>query len=85
MINNLDYIYKELFTLINPSNREEEILKTINDTQFPGAIIPIKNSYYIIAFSQKEFKVIFSLITSFIGKNYSNFQGHIISLNKKSH
>lgn len=83
MINNLDYIYKELFTLINPSNREEEILKTINDTQFPGAIIPIKNSYYIIAFSQKEFKVIFSLINSFIGKNYSNFQGHIISLNKK--
>lgn len=76
----LDKLYNKLLNEITPSTIEEEIFKTINDKQFPGGIIPFENSYYVIAVSQKEFKILVSLLNSFIGKNYSDFDGHIINL-----
>lgn len=43
----------------------------------------MNNSYYVIAFSQNEFRILISLISSFVGKTYSNFDGHLISLNQE--
>lgn len=83
MVNNLEQLFNELFTLVNPSNIEEKILITIKDNQFSGAIIPMNNSYYVIASSQNEFRILISLISSFVGKTYSNFDGHLISLNQE--
>jgi len=80
----LNKLYNELLNLLSPSTVENEICKTITDKQFPGGIIPSGNSYYVIAVSQKEFKILFSLLDSFIGKNYSDFDGHIISLDTSS-
>lgn len=78
-------IYNELKAAINPRCCEDDILLTIKDNQFPGAIIPDDDSYYICASSQKEFKVLISLIGSFVGKNYSDYTGHCILLNDENH
>ena len=83
MVNNLEQLFNELFTLVNPSNIEEKILITIKDNQFSGAIIPMNKNYYVIASSQNEFRILISLISSFVGKTYSNFDGHLISLNQE--
>ena len=76
----LDELYNKLLNEISPSTIEEEIFKTITDNQFPGGIIPSGNNYYVIAVTQKEFKILVSLLDSFIGKNYSDFDGHITNL-----
>lgn len=81
---NLEKLYNKLLNEISPSTIEEEIFKTITDKQFPGGIIPSRNSYYVIAVTQKEFKILVSLLDSFIGKNYSDFDGHIINLDSSN-
>mgnify|MGYP001491023246 CR=1 FL=1 len=58
MVNNLEQLFNELFTLVNPSNIEEKILITIKDNQFSGAIIPMNKNYYVIASSQNEFRIL---------------------------
>ena len=54
----LDELYNKLLNEISPSTIEEEIFKTITDNQFPGGIIPSGNNYYVIAVTQKEFKIL---------------------------
>lgn len=81
---NLDELHDKLLNQINLSTVDKEICKTVTDKQFPGGIIPSGNSFYVIAMSQKEFKILVSLLNSFIGKNYSNFDGHIINLDTSS-
>lgn len=81
---NLEKLYSELLNLISLSTIDNEICKTITDKQFPGGIIPSENSYYVIAVTQKEFKILVSLLDSFIGKNYSDFDGHIINLDSSN-
>ncbi|MAC83368.1 MAG: hypothetical protein CL624_04465 [Arcobacter sp.] len=74
-------LYNSLITLNNHlTTIERERILTLKDNQFPGGIILSENSYYVIAFSQKEFKMLSTLINSFIGKNYSSFDGHLINL-----
>ena len=73
-------LYNQLVTFNNLTTTEEEIILTVKDNQFPGGIIPFGSSYYIIASSQKEYKILSTLVNSFVGKNYSNFDGHTIIL-----
>jgi len=73
-------IYTEITANINYTELENSILLTIENTQFPGAIIPYDDTYYLCASSQKEFKILLSLIGSFVGKNYSDYIGHCILL-----
>lgn len=80
----LDKLYNKLLNQISLSTVEQEICKTINDKQFPGGVIPSGNCYYVIAMSQKEFKILVSLLDSFIGKSYSDFDGHIINLDSSN-
>jgi hypothetical protein len=77
-------IFNELQSDINYTKLENNIILTLKDSLFPGALIPYNNSFYICTVSQKEFNILLSLINSFIGKNYSDYDGHSIALNHEN-
>lgn len=57
------------------SEQGTKLLKTIEDSEFPGAIISAENNYYIGANSQKDWSVLTSLVKSFLGVSFSDFIG----------
>jgi hypothetical protein len=67
--------FLEQFTNIGtkPSITAIELLNTVKDDQFPGAIIPTEECYYIAASSQKDWSIISTLVKSFIGLSFSDF------------
>lgn len=51
------------------------LLNSLEDSSFPGAIIPTESNYYICAHSQKDWSILSSLVMSFVGTSYSDFTG----------
>lgn len=51
------------------------LLNSIENLDFPGAIIPTESNYYICASSQKDWSILTSLVVSFVGASYSDFIG----------
>lgn len=86
--NNLDNstFYKEYSDVAQSiSEYGTQLLKTIEDIEFPGAIIPTENNYYIGASSQKDWSILTSLVKSFLGSSFSDFIGikHDIDMESK--
>lgn len=73
--NNITFLESYTNLLLNPSTTSIELLNTIMDNEFPGAIIPSDECYYIAAYSQKDWSIISTLVKSFIGPSFSDFNG----------
>jgi hypothetical protein len=51
------------------------LLETIENSEFSGAILPTDSAYYIIASSQKDWRILSQLVKSFVGLSFSDFIG----------
>jgi len=76
-LNNTDNTnYKQyLLDILNPTDKRIELLATIENPEFPGAIVVTKNNYIIGASSQKDWSILASLVKSFLGVSFSNYTG----------
>lgn len=72
---NISFLEKFTSLKTNFAEHEIELLNTILDDQFPGAILPSDEGYYIVASSQKDWNVLSTLVKSFIGLSFSDFNG----------
>lgn len=77
--------HKEYINTFNLNGKDKlTLLSSIENMNFPGAIIPTENNYYICARSQKDWSILSSLVESFVGMSYSNFIGIKSELNTGS-
>lgn len=74
--------HKEYINTFNINGKDElSLLNSIENMNFPGAIIPTKSNYYVCANSQKDWSILSSLVESFVGVSYSDFIGIKSKLN----
>jgi len=74
--------HKEYLDTFNINGKDElSLLNSIENMNFPGAIIPTESNYYICANSQKDWSILSSLVESFVGVSYSDFIGIKSKLN----
>lgn len=68
--------HKEYINTFNFNSKDHLLLlSSIENSNFPGAIIPTESNYYICASSQKDWSILSSLVISFVGVSYSDFIG----------
>jgi hypothetical protein len=77
--------YEEYIHILNSKNDTQLLLlNSLENSNFPGAILPTQSNYYICANSQKDWSILTSLVISFVGTSYSDFIGIKNELNTGS-
>ncbi|WP_373031946.1 protein DpdD [Sulfurovum sp.] len=61
-----DTIYEGLDEELSLSPAQKQLLVTVKDKKFPGAIIPTEEVYYIVSSSEKEWRLLLPMIRAFL-------------------